>query len=419
MKASIVTIGNEILTGHTVNTNAAYIADRLLTIGAGVVSCHTVGDEIGVIVRALKAAIKEADVILATGGLGATADDLTREATAKFLGVKLRLKKDLLRKIEYRFKKRNLKMPDNNRRQGYLPQGAKAIENCVGSAPGFKVSFEGKSIYVMPGVPGEMKAMFERRVLPEIKKRLGLKLNAGRGVTVIRKLNCFGASESQIAEEICDMCGRERSPVINFTVGYGVVTLHITAKGLSLSEAAGKADEDVKILTKRLGNLVFGSGEEGLAEALGRCLRERRMSIAVAESCTGGLIASELTEIPGASEYFKYGWIAYSNTAKISELGVPARLLGRYGAVSEQAARAMAKGAREKARADIAIAVTGIAGPAGGSKQKPVGLVYISVEMKGLKETQRFIFSGSRDFIRRRAANTAINMARLAILEVD
>jgi nicotinamide-nucleotide amidase len=413
-RVSIVTIGNEILTGHTVNTNAAYLAERLLSIGTIVVSNHTVGDDVGQIVRTLKAAAKEADCILVTGGLGATSDDLTREAAAKLLGVKLLFRKELMEKIEDFFARRNVRMPENNKRQANLPAGTKVIENKIGSAPGFKGRYKGTAIYVMPGVPGEMKKMFDEAVLPEIKEK-----QTGKEFIVIRKVNCFGAGESRIAEEITDMCRRTRNPVINFTVSCGVVTLHITATGISLRQAGKKADEDVKILTKRLGNLVYGVGEESLAMVLGRRLAERKMTIATAESCTGGLIASMLTEMPGASEYFKYGWVTYSNDAKKSELGVPVRIIKRYGAVSEQTAEAMAEGARKKAKADIALAVTGIAGPTGGTKKKPIGLVYITVAMKGRQETQRFIFSGDRDFIRHRAAKTAFNMARLAILKID
>lgn len=411
-KASIVTIGNEILSGATVNTNAAYLAERLLSIGIFVVGGHTVEDDVDAIVRALRFAADEAEIVIVTGGLGPTSDDVTREALAKFFDVELHLEKELLEKIESFFSRRGLQMPANNKKQAYLPAGTEALDNNIGSAPGIKAKKDGKIIFALPGVPAEMKTMFEKSVLGELKKAVE---ESTGPVTVVRKVNCFGAGESTIAEMLGGLCERGRNPEINFTASFGIITLHITAKAENKVIAELMAEKDAKMLTEKLGDLVFGTGEQSLAEIVGAKLGELKKTIAVAESCTGGLLAKMLTDIPGASNYFTYGWITYSNDAKTNELGVSVELIEKYGAVSEDVVQAMAKGARSKAKTDIAIAITGIAGPTGGSEQKPVGLVYICVDSHLKNATKGIILPGDRSSIRLRAANTALNMLRYAL----
>jgi nicotinamide-nucleotide amidase len=411
-KASIVSIGNELLNGQTTDTNATYISDRLLSISIPVVSVYTVGDDKDAIIRAFNLACSDADVVIATGGLGPTDDDLTRQAFAGFLGVELQLQDQLLQKICDFFACRNLQMPDKNKIQAYIPAGAKAIANNLGMAPGIMANAKGKLLIALPGVPSEMKQMFEESVLSELQRFAG-----GQAVAV-RKLKCFGAGESAIAEMLGDMMQRGRNPLINCTVQYGVVTLHIIATAKDKDKARQMVENNEKSLRNTLGNLVYGTGDQTLAEVVGEKLARTNKTLAVAESCTGGMLAKLLTDIPGASRYFMYGWVAYSNRAKVSELGVPADFIDKYGAVSEQVARAMAEGARKKAGTDFAIAITGIAGPSGGSEQKPVGLVYISVDCDSGCETRRYIFSHDRDFIRLRAAQTALNMLRLQ-LDID
>jgi nicotinamide-nucleotide amidase len=406
-KASIVTIGNEILAGKTVDTNAAHLAIELQNIGIPVVSSYTVADEIEEIVRALKLAGSDADVIVATGGLGPTDDDLTRQAFAEFLGVELQLQNDLLEKIRERFAQRNLDMPENNRIQAYIPAGAKALEN-IGTAPGIMAEHEGKLFIALPGVPMEMEQMFES-VLPELKK-----FASGQAI-VIRRLRCFGAGESTIAEMIGDIMRRGRNPLINCTASSGIITLHIIAAANEQNEAKKMAEKDEKFLRDTLGELIYGTEDQTLAEVVGEQLTRQNKTIAVAESCTGGCLAKLITDIPGASEYFTYGWITYSNQAKISELGVSAGLIEKHGAVSEQVAEAMARGARSKAGTDFAIGITGIAGPTGGTEQKPVGLVYISVDSDSGCETKKCLFIQRRYFVRLRAAQTALNMLRLKL----
>jgi nicotinamide-nucleotide amidase len=408
IRASIVSVGNEVLSGQTVDTNAAHLSTELLSIGVPVVSSYVVRDEIDAIVRGLELASSDADVILTTGGLGPTDDDLTRQAFAKFLGVELELRDELLERIEKFFAGRGYRMSEKNKIQAYIPKGAKALAN-IGTAPGIMAQSKGKLFFALPGVPMEMERMFEESVLPELKRF------AGGQAIVVKKLKCFGAGESTIAEMLGTMMQRGRNPLINCTASSGIITLHIIATAEDKEKAEQMALKDEKFLQGKLGELVYGVGDESLAAVVGEKLTRQGKTIAVAESCTGGLLAKLLTDIPGSSKYFTYGWITYSDQAKISELGVPADLIQEYGAVSEQVAGAMAAGARNKAGTDYAISITGIAGPAGGTEQKPVGLVYIGVDSEKGIYTQRCHFSGDRRFIRLRAAQTVLNLLRLKL----
>jgi len=408
-KASIISIGNELLSGQTVDTNAAYLSGELLSIGIPVVSSYTIGDDTDAIVRALNLAAADADVVLATGGLGPTDDDLTRQGLASFLGAELQLQTELLDRIQNFFTKRNLQMSERNKIQAYMPAGAKALANPLGTAPGIMAEAKGKLLVALPGVPSEMKRMFAESVFPELQRF------AGTQAVVVRKLKCFGTGESNIAELLGPLMQRGRNPLINCTAKYGIITLAITATAKDKDKAHQMAEESEKSLRNKLGKLVYGTEEQTLAEVVGEKLARQKMTIAVAESCTGGTLAKLLTDIPGASRYFTHGWVTYSNTAKTTELGIPADLIEKYGAVSEQVAQAMAQGARKKAQTDFAIGITGIAGPAGGTEQKPVGLVYISVDSDNGCDTKRCPFSGDRRFIRLRAAHTALNMLRIKL----
>jgi nicotinamide-nucleotide amidase len=344
-----------------------------------------------------------------TGGLGPTDDDITRQVFAKFLGRELEFHEELFEKIEDFFVRRNLKMPEKNRIQAYIPAGAKAIANDAGTAPGIMAGLKDKLFFAMPGVPFEMKKMFKESVLPELER-------FGRGQAVaVKKLRCFGAGESTIAEMMGDMMMRGRNPLINCTVSYGVITLHIIAEAEDKAKALKMAEDDERRLRGILGELIYGTGEQSLSEVVGQELARQHKTIATAESCTGGLLAKLITDIPGASKYFLQGLVTYSNAAKIKELGVSAELIEKYGAVSEEVAAAMAGGVRKTVGTDFAIGITGIAGPDGGSEEKPVGLVYISVDCSRGCETRRLIFSGDREFIRFRAAQTALNMVRLRL----
>ena len=409
-RVSIVSIGNEILSGQTVDTNAAHLSAELLSIGVPVVSSYTIRDEIDAIVRGLELASVDADVVLATGGLGPTDDDLTRQALAEFLGVELELRNELLEKLEKFFAGRDWPMPERNKIQAYIPAGAKALAN-IGTAPGIMAESQGKLFFAMPGVPMEMKRMFAESVLPELERF------AGGQAVVVKKLKCFGAGESTIAEMLGTMMQRGRNPLINCTVSSGIITLHIIAMADDKEKAGQMVEKDEKLLQSMLGELIYGVGDESLAQVVGEKLAQQGKTIAVAESCTGGLLSKLLTDIPGSSKYFTYGWITYSNQAKISELGVPADMIHEYGAVSGQVAESMARAARKKAGTDYAISITGIAGPTGGTEQKPVGLVYIGVDSENGCDTKRCFFHHDRRFIRLRAAHTALNILRLKLID--
>lgn len=408
-KASILSIGNELLNGRTVDTNAAYIAGRLRTISLPVVSVHSVPDEVDAIVRALALATGEADVVVVTGGLGPTDDDLTRQAFAGFLGVELVPHPDLLEKMEQFFELRGIEMPARNAIQACIPQGADAIENEMGTAPGVRAQKDGKLLFSLPGVPMEMRHMFDTRVLPELRS-----LVSGQAIAA-RRLKCFGAGESKIAELMGDAMQRGRNPLVNCTVHTGVISLEIVATASDQTEAERMARDEELSLRKSLGTLIYGVEDQSLAEVVGEGLTRMGKTLAVAESCTGGLLAAMITDIPGSSRYFTYGWVTYSNDAKSRELDVPADLIEKYGAVSEQVARAMAQGARRRAGTDYAIAITGIAGPGGGTEQKPVGLVYIAVDNQGGTDTSRHVFSFDRSSVRLRAAQTSLNILRLKL----
>ena len=416
-KASIVSIGNELLSGQTIDTNASWLSGKLLSIGIPVVNSYTVGDDMDSIIRSFNLASSDADLVLATGGLGPTDDDLTRQAIAKFLDAELQLQNELLQEIQNFFISRNLQMPQKCKIQAYIPAGAKPLANNIGTAPGIMADAtrpephrrKRRLLIALPGVPSEMEQMFEESVLPKLKR-----IVTDQNV-VVRKLKCFGVGESNIAELLGNLCRRGRNPLINCTAKHGVITLHIVATAKDKIQAQQMAKKDEKLLTDKLGELIYGKGDQTLAEVVGEKLAQQKKTIAVAESCTGGCLAKLLTDIPGASRYFTHGWITYSNGAKTSELGIPADLIEKHGAVSDRIARAMAQSARERAGTAFAIGITGIAGPTGASKQKPVGLVYISVDSDKGCETKRFIFSHGRDFIRLQAAQTALNMLRLKL----
>ncbi|MCK5226073.1 MAG: competence/damage-inducible protein A [Planctomycetes bacterium] len=408
-KASIVSIGNEILSGETIDTNAAYLSSQLISSGIPVISSYTIGDCSDSIVRRLELAADDADIVLVTGGLGPTDDDLTRQAFAKFLNVELTLQNELLEKIQQIFTSRNRQMSPKNKIQAYLPAGTKAITNNLGTAPGIMAEIKDKLFFALPGVPSEMKEMFERTVLPKLKT-----LTTEQAVIAL-KLKCFGAGESTIAEKLGDLMQRNRNPLINCTANYGVVTLHIIAKAKDKKTAKEMVEKDKKSLTKLLGKLIYGSDEQTLAQVVGEKLAQKKMTIAIAESCTGGLLAKLITDIPGASRYFNYGWVTYSNAAKAKELGVPADLIENYGAVSSEVAQAMAEGAKKTANADIAIGITGIAGPTTDNSQKPVGLVYIALASNDKCQVKCFTFSHDRNFIRPITCQTALNMIRLKL----
>ncbi|MGB8225369.1 MAG: competence/damage-inducible protein A [Sedimentisphaerales bacterium] len=408
--AAIISVGNELLNGNTVDTNSNWLCGRLLSVSIPVVYSCAVGDDTEEIKNAIQYASGKADIILITGGLGPTDDDLTRDGIAKFLSVELEYHPEISEKIKKFFAVRNYPMAEKNKIQAYLPAGTSEIENGLGTAPGIFYEDDKKIIASFPGVPSEMKQMFDKSILPKLKKF------AQGDILVVRKIRCIGAGESAIAQMLGDSMKRDRNPLINCTVDCGIITLHIIARTKDKDKAADLAQEDIQKLRGILGKLIYGLDEQTLAEVVGQKLAEKKKTLAVAESCTGGLIAKMITDVPGSSRYFTYGWVTYSNESKVSELGVKKELIEKFGAVSSEVAQAMAVGAKQKSGSDFAIAVTGIAGPDGGSEQKPVGLVYISIASPDGINTEKFLFGPrNRDFIRLRASQTLLNLLRLKL----
>ncbi|MHC4926833.1 MAG: competence/damage-inducible protein A [Planctomycetota bacterium] len=410
MKACVVSIGNELLTGQTVDTNAAWLCEQLFAMGIETVGCWMVPDVQKRIVEALEQTCRAGQLVLVTGGLGPTEDDLTRQAVAAFLGVELEIHKDLLEWLKEFFESRGSVMAEANRSQAYIPAGCEVLDNPCGTAPGFVGKKGDTLIATMPGVPSEMKTMFAEQVLPRVQAiRTGSVIASG-------KVRCFGVGESRLADKLGDLMDRGRNPLINCTCGSGEILLHVIARADDTETAKQMVKGEQVMLADFLGDWVYGFDDDSLAGIVGGLLRSRGKTIALAESCTGGWVGQMLTDIPGASEYFSAGWITYSNDAKIEQLGVPRELIEQHGAVSEPVAQAMAQQAAAKSGADIAIGITGIAGPGGGTGEKPVGLVYISLCFKGDSQVHEFRFPATnRWFIRKRTAFAALNLARLQL----
>jgi nicotinamide-nucleotide amidase len=408
-QASIVSVGNEVLSGRTVDTNAACVARRLTAAGVPVVSSYVAPDEQEAIKRVLKLATRDADVVVISGGLGPTDDDVTRQALADYLGVGLVLHEDLAEKIRGFFARRGVQMSSRNMIQAHVPAGARAIENEMGTAPGIEAQKGGATLFALPGVPSEMERMLETSVLPRVRQI------AGSQAVVTRRLKCFGAGESTIADMLGDAMQRGRNPSVNCTVQTGVVTLEVVATSTDPEQARETAAREEASLRQILGRLVYGVEDQSLAEVVGEKLAASGRTLAVAESCTGGLLAKLITDVPGSSRYFLCGWVTYSDRAKSRELAVPPALIEAHGAVSEPVAAAMAEGARCRAGVDYAVSITGIAGPGGGTELKPVGLTYIAMSSGSGTDASRHIFLQDRGTVRMRAAQTALNLLRLGL----
>jgi nicotinamide-nucleotide amidase len=412
MDAIILSIGSELALGETIDTNSAWLAQRLAEIGVGVLRHVTVGDDIEPIRRQIEQACGEADVVLITGGLGPTADDLTRQALAAAMGVELVLRPEWVEKIRSFFACRGRSMPQANAIQAQFPAGSEPIENTCGTAPGIRASLGRSMVFAMPGVPREMREMFERDVRPMLAER------TGGAVLIATVLNCFGAGESDIGQQIDDLMQRGRNPTVGTTAKQGVIGVRIHSRGRSAAEARKLLEATEQEVRRRLGTLIYGRDSETLSDAVARLLVEGGKTVSVAESCTGGLIAKRLTDVPGSSRYFRAGLVTYANEAKTMWLGVPADLIAGHGAVSEPVARAMAEACRRLNATDYAIGVTGIAGPEGGTADKPVGLVFISLADAAGCRVTRHLFGDflNRGEIRERAASTAMNLLRLRLM---
>jgi nicotinamide-nucleotide amidase len=411
MGAELLTIGTELLLGQIVDTNASWMAQRLAEAGIDVFYKSTVGDNWGRIEAAIRLALSRADVLIMTGGLGPTEDDLTRDVLAAVLQRQLRLDPEILRAIEARFQRRRISMPENNRKQAMVPEGAEVLPNPRGTAPGLLCRAEGKVLACMPGVPGEMKPMLLDQVIPRIRDAFGIRTRI-----VSRVLKTCGISESSLDERIGDYFRAMRNPTIGVLAHAGEIHIRLTCKGEDPAEIAGLLDALEAKLRERLGHLVFGRDDETLEAVVGRLLREQGARLAVAESCTGGLVASRLTDISGSSDYFERGVVAYSVPAKQQLLDVPAETIAAHGLVSLQTAQAMAVGVRQRAGTTLGLATTGVAGPTGGTPEKPVGLVCVGLAWDGGAAAREFRLLGERQQVKYRGAQMALELLRRHLL---
>ncbi|NLY30294.1 MAG: competence/damage-inducible protein A, partial [Firmicutes bacterium] len=374
MIAELIMVGTELLLGEVIDTNSAYLAQRLAELGVDLYYVSRVGDNRRRIAQLVKQAHQRADLIIISGGLGPTTDDLTKEAVADAFGLELALCTEALAEIEEHFCRLGRPMSENNKRQAYLPAGGKALSNPKGTAPGVLLELpDGKAVIMLPGVPVELKAIMEDSVIPYIQRNLG---EENRAVIYSKVLRFYGLGESAIDNIVQDIIAAQTNPTIAPYAGSGEVRLRITAKAADESEALRLIEPVERQLLDRLAPYFYGYGDEGLEIVVARLLLSQKKTVAVAESCTGGLISHKLTNVPGSSGYYMQGAVTYSNAAKTGVLGVDPELLAQFGAVSKQVAKAMAEGVRQWAGTDIGLAVTGIAGPGGGSAAKPVGLVY-------------------------------------------
>lgn len=415
MQAIIISIGDELVLGQAVDTNAAWLSERLAALGVAVVEHVTVGDDFDRIMRLLKAAGQDVDVLIVTGGLGPTEDDLTRQVVAKVLDRPLVLHEPALEHIQNIFTQRGMKMPQRNRIQAMIPDGCEVIENPTGTAAGIKATIDRAQSFFLPGVPSEMKAMVAESVEPQVVEMTKNK-GAANGMIVSRRLHVLGLSESKLAEKLGDLMARDRNPVVNSTVAKGVITLRINATAKDHPEAQRLIEPVEKKLDTLLGTHIYGHDDETLAQVVVGLLRQQGKQLSLAESCTGGMLAAALTDVPGASDVFNRGWVTYRNEAKQQELEVDSKLLEKHGAVSREVCEVMAHHARRLSRSDYALSITGIAGPGGGSDDKPVGLVFIGLGDDKDTKVKRHHFTGSREMVRRRSVNAALDMLRYRLL---
>jgi nicotinamide-nucleotide amidase len=411
MNAIILSIGDELMLGQTIDTNSAWLSEKLASVGCGVLAHVKVADDQPAIEKAIREASQQSDLLLISGGLGPTADDLTRQAVAAVMNQPLELNERWLGELQKFFAARGRPMPEANRIQAMIPRGAQMIFNTAGTAAGIEARLGPCHVYVLPGVPKEMKIMFERSVLP------GLRKSSGGAVILSRTLHTFGLGESAIAEMLGDVMRRDRNPLVGTTVSGGIVSLRISARFGSMDEAQRQLEQTVAKCREAVGSLVFGEEDETLQVVVGRMLKSAPgSSVATAESCTGGLLGKMITDVPGSSTYYSYGWITYANEAKEKLLGVEKVLLAQYGAVSEPVVLAMANGTRDRAGSTYALAISGVAGPDGGTSDKPVGTVCIALAHPGDAHARTFLFPGDREFIRDRSAKMALAMLRYHLL---
>ncbi len=411
MTVEIIAVGTEILLGNIVNTNAAYLAEKCAELGLSCYHQDVVGDNEERLMETIRLALTRADIILLSGGLGPTQDDLTKEAAAKVMGKTLYLHEPSKEAIRQFFAERNLEITENNWKQAMVPEGAVVVENPGGTAPGIIIAENGKHVVLMPGPPGELIPMFEKSIMPYLA---GL----ASGVIYSQTVKICGVGESKAESMVEDLVDAQSNPTIATYAKIGEVHLRVTATAPDEKEAKKLVKPMVKELKGRFGNHVYTTDSEvTLEKAVVDLLAANKLTACTVESCTGGMLSARLINVPGVSEVFKSGYVTYSNKSKRKLLGIKKNILMKHGAVSEQIAREMAKTAAALARTDVSVSTTGIAGPDGGTPEKPVGLVYIGCNVCGRVTVKECRFHGSREKIRESTVSAALSLLRECILQ--
>lgn len=411
--AEIIATGSELLTPDRTDTNSLFLTERLNSIGIEVRQKTIVGDDDARMEEAVADALRRSEIVITTGGLGPTEDDVTRKSVARALRLRLVLHDDLLEGIRSKFRRMNREMPEINARQAMILETATVLPNARGTAPGMYVERDGRHVICLPGPPREMNPMFDEDVLPRLAAATG---RTGGTRVVRRTLRVAGMGESAIDERISPIYKQHQNPQTTILFNKSEVEIRLTARADTEAEAELLLDGLANQIEERLGEAVFAFRGETMEEVVGLRLETKGFTVACAESCTGGLISERLTEVPGSSIYFMEGVVTYSNDAKIRSLGVDAELIATHGAVSSQVAEAMAEGVRRRAGTDFGVSVTGVAGPGGGTEEKPVGLVYIALAEEGHVEHRRVMLPGDRTLIRWRASQAALDLLRRRLL---
>lgn len=410
LRCEILSTGDEVLTGMITDTNASFLADRLGALGFEVVRHTTVGDDRAMLRAAFRELGDRADAVLCTGGLGPTVDDLTTEVAAEITGSPLKLDEPSLAHMEALFRSRSRPMPENNKKQVMIPEPADLLQNPIGTAPGFTMVIGRARFFFMPGVPREMKKMFEEQVVPRLDA-----MRPEPTVFDVRVHRSFGLTESATDQMLHGIEDQFPGVKLGFRAHFPEIQIKLTAKGENVEAARGALDRASAEVKARIGAHVFSDGA-AMEEVIGALLREAKATLASAESCTGGMVGEMVTRVPGSSEYFDRGFITYSNRAKIELLGVPEAVLAEHGAVSEPTARAMAEGAKARSNTTYALSITGVAGPGGGTPEKPVGLVFIALAAPDKTVVRKVRWPGGRDQVRQLSAMVALDMLRRSLL---
>lgn len=410
MRAELVAVGSELLMPLRQETNGQAITARLLEIGIEVAARVVVADDIELVAGAFRAALGRADLVISTGGLGPTEDDLTREGLAAALGLAMRRDAGILDMLRERFARYGRAMAPVNEKQADVLEGARVLANPKGTAPGQWIERDGRVVVLLPGPPREMAPMLEEHVIPALRQRVG------GSALVTRVLRIAAMSESDVEQALVPIYSGFTNPRTTILGGPAQVDLHLTASGATRGQCEERIEALASRFRERLPGRIYSEDGRELPQVVGELLLERRLTLAVAESCTGGLLASRLTSVPGSSGYLERGWVTYSDRSKLEEIGVASESLDAHGAVSEEVARELAEGARRTARTDLGIGVTGIAGPAGGSPEKPVGLVFVAIAGAAGDRVRRVLLPGERERVRFQATQVALEMLRRGLL---